>query len=470
MKITFVYKGIYYLIDAINIEYLSAIAKNYQYETSLIYDQDLFGVSDNVLSSPRLYKWFYDHKKFTKRIIQENADLIVFFDMVNSNTEWLRETIRELKLLDQNQKTVLLSHINKPSLSDSFDYTLIGEPEFTFEAFLKNEYYRSRDKVYHFQEVANLDALPMPDKGLFEPYVNFKDSYLIFTSRGCHYGCSFCPETVFKYHFGAQYYRRRSPENVIRELKEAKRKYNIQEVIYRDSIFGIDREWLKQFLDEYKKSIDVPYKCYGKAEVFDSELAVMLKESKCYCVEFGVQTFNEPLKRNVLSRTEKTDRLKKVFEICDTHHLMYDADHIFGVPGESVEDHMEAGRIYSTFKYLNRVKCHNLVFYPEAKIHDHAPREIKEDAQYHKYFFSSITGEKHMQMANRCFQKYFKVLPLVPHRLNRYLQKENSWRIFRFIPNIFVGMLMFFLALKNKDKRFVIYFKYYPKKILSSIF
>jgi radical SAM superfamily enzyme YgiQ (UPF0313 family) len=270
--------------------------------------------------------------------------------------------------------------------------------------------------------------------------------------------------------FGAKYFRRRSPENVITELKIAKEKYAVKEVIFKDSIFGYDKEWLRYFLTEYRKVIGVPYKCFGKVSVFDEEIVEMLKSSQCYCVEFGVQTFNESLKEDILLRKERTESLLKVFEICEQAHLFYDADHIFGIPGERVEDHIQAAKIYAQRKYLNRIKPHNLVFYAKAKIYKHAPDDIQSDSRKNQDFFSNTAGDSNMVFANKCFQKYFKILPLLSPGINAHIQKGDNWRVFRFIPNIFIFILMLINSIKNGDKRFFVYGKYYPKKIFMGIF
>ncbi|MBP7163071.1 MAG: hypothetical protein KBB26_06025, partial [Candidatus Omnitrophica bacterium] len=64
MKIAFFYKGRYFLQDALVTETLSAIARGYGHETALIYDQDSFGLSDNIISSPLFHKIFSRPQKF----------------------------------------------------------------------------------------------------------------------------------------------------------------------------------------------------------------------------------------------------------------------------------------------------------------------------------------------------------------------------------------------------------------------
>ena len=468
MRITFFYRGRYFLLDAVTVEYLSAIANELGHKTSLLFDQDLFGISDNVLPSSWYNSIFNKDIKLVRKILKEDTDCLVFIDPIGSNNKWISDLAKTIKIEKSHLKIVVLSCLKDYPDYDQIDHLLVGEPEFVFKKFLEDSY--SNKKKYLYADLVDLNELPLPDKTLFGPYANYKDSYMVFTSKGCPYSCSYCIETVLNNEMGPNYFRRRSPQNVMAELKKAKEKYSISEVIFKDSIFGFDKYWLRVFLKEYKKYIDLPYKCFAKASVFDEETAIVLKDSKCYCVEFGVQTFNESLKKDVLSRQEKTESIIKAFEICDNHKLMYDADHIFGIPGETINDHIQAAKIYSKRKYLNRVKCHNLVFYKKAGIFNHAPDEIKKDPDYRQDFFSSTAGSQGMILANKCFEKYFKCLPLLSGRISSYVQRDDKWKVFRFVPNFIVLISMILIAIKNNDKRFGIYLKYYPKKIFFSAF
>ncbi len=468
MKIAFFYKGRYFLQDALVTETLSAIARGYGHETALIYDQDSFGLSDNIISSPRLHKIFSRPQKSIKKIITLNPDLVVFYDAIHLNKPGIEGFAEGIKTSLPGVKTVYLSVIDLPAPC-GVDFTLIGEPELAFDVFLRERYDTGAPVVFRIPGVVDVNKLPLPDKSLFERYVNFRDSYMVFTSKGCPAHCSYCLETVLKDTLGAHYCRRRLPEHVIAELQEAQKRYRMREVIFKDPIFALNKDWLRQFLAQYRKQIGLPYKCFAKAGSFDEEMAGMLKESRCYCVEFGVQTLNESLKRRVLSREEHNAVVAKAFALCDRHHLAYDADHLFGIPGESLDDHITAAGIYANLRGLNRIKCHNLVFYRQAKIFEWAPADIKNDDRYQSDFFSAVAGSPDMKIPNACFQKYFKILPLFSPAVNSFLRHKNRWKFFRFVPNVLIMAGMLVLAMKNQDKRFYFYLKYYPKTILKTV-
>ena len=467
MKILFVYKGRYHIRDTVIIEYLSAIAKKYGHDTSLAYDLDLFGVTDNVFSNPLLNRIFSNDSRTLKDISRSGAHLVVFLNGF-IRRQW-NARIASTIASKPGCVTVLFSYAQDDSFRGVFDYRIFGEPEAAFEWFIKEKKFEASRGEYRYKELADLNELPLPDKTLFSPYVNFKDSYMLYTSKGCPYECSYCEETVYKGSQGQQYFRRMSPARVLQELTEAKKTFHMREVIFKDSVFALDKAWLKEFLAAFKKDIRVPFKCFGKAEVFDEEMAVMLKESGCYCVEFGAQNFNEQLKRHVLRRVETNQTLLRAFAVCDSMGLRYDIDHLFGIPGESVQDHVQAASIYSGLKLLNRIKCHNLAFYREAEIFASAPVKIRNNPRYNADFFSSISGETKMVEINKNFQKYFRFLPLLSKKINSLVNRDSNWKIFKFIPTFLITFFMLLLAVKNKDKRFFVYAKLFSLRLIRAI-
>jgi radical SAM superfamily enzyme YgiQ (UPF0313 family) len=463
MKILFLYKGRYHVRDAVTIEYLSALAKKYGHETDLVYDQDIFGITDNVISSPLLSRLFSSDNRTLKSIVRKKFRIIVFLDGFH-RSRWNRQMAEKIKKINSGARTVAIFPWRADPAA-AYDYILIGESEVSFKGFLAKQIFTGPGGVYTFKGLADLNSLPLADKELFSPYVNFRDSYPIYTSKGCPYFCSYCEETIYKDRLGEGYFRRRNPENVISELEEAKKKFTPREIIYKDSVFARDKAWLKPYLGIYKKKIDLPYKCFGKAEIFDRELALMLKGSGCYSIEFGAQTFNEHLKADILKRSESTGTLLRAFSICDEQGIRYDVDHMFGVPGERLADHIAAAKLYLELKYINRIKCHNLTFYRQAKIYEHAPGTVKNNEDYNADFFSAPAGEREMLKTNKIFQKYYKVLPLLPRKLNLFILKGKRWKIFNYVPYVLIVFLMLLLALRNQDKRFKVYLKYYPRKL-----
>ncbi|OGS35157.1 MAG: hypothetical protein A2293_09155 [Elusimicrobia bacterium RIFOXYB2_FULL_49_7] len=450
-KIVFLYKGRYQVRESVTIEQLSALARECGWDTSLVYDHDVFGVSDNVLFLPLMNTLLSNEARLVETILSISPDRVVVLETLSSG-EWAERIIRAVKKERPAIVTALISAFGEKN--KEYDHTLGGEPEYVFQRFLENG---CTGDVFS-PELADLNTLPLPDKSLFAPYVNFEDSYLIYSSKGCVFNCSYCEETLYKTRFGSCYYRKKDTANVITELKQAKEKYHCKEIIFKDSVFTLDKTWLKEFLHSYTREIGVPYKCFGKVSSFDEETAQLLKESGCYCVEFGVQTFNERIRKQVLRREETNAQILAAFALCDQYGLRYDADHMFGLPQESVDDHIMAAELYAKCAYLNRVKCHNLVVYPGTDI-----AQLKKAMPGD--FFNTSFDAPEMRAANSSFRKFFKLLPLISEDTARYVVARGLWRGLKAVPNVLVMIGQLFIARKNNDTRFEVYAKHYPQKV-----
>jgi len=252
-----------------------------------------------------------------------------------------------------------------------------------------------------------------------------------------------------------------------------KNKYNFKEVIFKDTFFTYDKKWLKEFIYEYRNKIKVPFKCFGKLEHFDEDTAGLLKQGGCYCVEFGIQTWNEDIRRRILNRFETNEQAKRVFQICDNYELWYDIDHMFGIPYETKSDHIMATKEYARMKYLNRVKCHNLVYLPGLKITEYGNdcgvitdeyiSRLSEGVDAD--FFNTTRETEKMKKVNESFRKLFKVIKLLPEDII----DKKIYGLFRFIPMFLIYMGQLIQALHSHDLRFKIYLKNYPLKLKTAL-
>ena len=80
--------------------------------------------------------------------------------------------------------------------------------------------------------VFDLDELPFPDKALFyEKVPYFSSVYTIMASRGCPFSCSYCINNSLRkiYDNPRKYWRKRSIENVIEELRIALEKWDYKD-------------------------------------------------------------------------------------------------------------------------------------------------------------------------------------------------------------------------------------------------
>ncbi|MGD8237815.1 MAG: radical SAM protein [Armatimonadota bacterium] len=491
MRVTFVHIG----RENVGIEYLSSVLKQAGHETCLALDQGLFGPNDNVLCVPFLERRFSQDRQVVRKVLRSNPDLIAF--SVYTNTyQWSRRMAAALRR--HVDAPIVFGGVHSTLVPDEVmqnpfvDFAVVGEGEDALLelverrarkcADIRNLWYRDGDEVKSNPvrpPIPDLDALPLPDKGLFERDVNFGDDYLILTARGCRFSCSYCCESFMNRLYKRRYFRRRGVDSVMQELTIMQARYGYREVMFNDSIFFTDREWLGELLARFKEEIRVPFRCFGQSRYLDEEIAGMLKAAGCYAIEFGVQTTNDTIRRSVLNRGDTMEHVRRAVGICDELDLSYDIDHMFGLPDESPVDHADAARFYLGLKCLNRLKCHRLTYFPNLRITeigrdrgilDEGDIEDIRTGRVGDFFHVDSVQDEELRRLNESIQVLFKMLPLLSPRRLEYLLAHERHRKLRRIPGLLVALAQILVAIKNRDYRFLLYLKYYPLRIRRAVF
>ncbi len=152
--------------------------------------------------------------------------------------------------------------------------------------------------------IQNLDELPFLDYTSEDKYyienrrvfigdpVIKRPLFRIMASRGCLFDCSYCYNSILKkiYHSKGRYFRYRSVKNVIEELSRIKRIFkNLKYIRFDDEMFIFNNEWIKEFCQEYKKRIDLPFECFLSPENYKEELLPRLKQAGLKVVYMGIE-------------------------------------------------------------------------------------------------------------------------------------------------------------------------------------
>ena len=132
---------------------------------------------------------------------------------------------------------------------------------------------------------------------------NLGHQYVIMTTRGCPFSCSFCIESVYQEMFGKKgHLRRRSVDLVMEELTQAKRRYGIRSVFFFDDVFTTHPRWLKEFCERYPNEIALPFWCYTYPTTTKRDEIRMLKRAGCMQMTMGIQSGSESLLSGGLNR------------------------------------------------------------------------------------------------------------------------------------------------------------------------
>jgi radical SAM superfamily enzyme YgiQ (UPF0313 family) len=192
-----------------------------------------------------------------------------------------------------------------------------------------------KNRLYPLEQ--NLDRLPFPDYTAENKFWIFNSNlveqdasignmseytYEIMTSRGCPFSCNYCCNSLYKEMYrGQRWLRRRSIENVIAELREAKDRYNIKSVLFRDEVFTSDWNWIKEFSQVYKREIALPFWCNTHPLFADARILNSLKDCGMYNVTMGIQSGSENILYNAYNRKTPVEKIVNAAAILEQLNL-----------------------------------------------------------------------------------------------------------------------------------------------------
>jgi radical SAM superfamily enzyme YgiQ (UPF0313 family) len=204
--------------------------------------------------------------------------------------------------------------------------------------------------------IMELDSLPFPDWSdndsiYIENNMRITDPaqirnirwYDVFASRGCFSQCSYCMaghwNKLYKSYGNIKFprVRVRSPEIVIKEIVEYMDKHPLDYVRFMDSVFSASKKWLKEFLDLYKKRVDLPFFCNIEMRLQSKELLEMLCENGMVQTSFGIQSGSESIRKYLFNRKIGNHEIIEAALLLKKHGVRYQQDFIGFSPFDTEE-------------------------------------------------------------------------------------------------------------------------------------
>ncbi len=290
--------------------------------------------------------------------------------------------------------------------------------------------------------VQDLDSLPAFEKDLWLDHIRFDAGYMTMSSRGCPYRCTFCFNNFFANTGGARssankYVRQRSVDHMLAELRVARRRYGTRHVTFLDDVFTLDTGWMKEFARRYRKEIGVPYRCLTHVHFLDEERVEALRESGCVWVQIGVQSVDEKYKKQSLKRPEKGDRMSHVLNLLHRAGIGVKTDHMFGLPGETLESQGAALAFYAEHPSIKQIATYWLTYLPGTEIMDEGlaagsidQATIDRINRGYTLFWhreANVKDDK-SRRAYLDYETLFRMLVLMPPALRSKLRRQHvSW-------------------------------------------
>ena len=334
---------------------------------------------------------------------------------------------------------------------NELDFGILGEAENTLKEILEGKpkaeilglYYKENDEVKFTGNrpfIEDLDSLPFParhlvDNNIYRRPDNNKVQATIKVSRGCPFHCFFCLATPVS---GAKV-RRRSPENIVAEIKECVEKYNIKNFLFWSDIFNIDKDWTMKLCQAIIDSgLKITWSANTRADTADLEMAEMMYKSGCRLVSIGVESGSQYMLEKMGKKITLNDvrRTVKVFKKAKIRIYNY---FVIGLPWETEET------VEETIKFAIELNSDFISFYtatplPGSRFYDYALEHNlfdKETSFENAYYYPAVNT--HNLSRERVFELHKSAIKRFYLRPLYILKMLSRIRSFTEIKNYFIA-------------------------------
>ena len=338
------------------------------------------------------------------------------------------EVARIAKEINENCKVVMggphVTFLPEQTLKECEDIDIIvkGEGELTIKElveFLEKGKSLKRVKGIAFRRgemilnneprpfIRNIDEIPFPSRDLLpvEKYqLNGKRYTTMITSRGCPFRCSFCSSSRL---FGG-YWRGRSPQNVLDELRIIYEDYEIKHIEFLDDTFTLDNKRAERICDGIlKEKLDISWGASSRVDTITKKLAERMKRAGCWIIFLGIESGCQRI-LNMMGKRITIEQIKRAVKIIKKAGIKILGSFILGFPGETIRS------IRQTIKFAKSLDI------------DYAEFSILTPYPGTPLFY---LAEKSKSLLTRDWSKYtaidpvMKIKGIAPKQLKSYLRK-----------------------------------------------
>ncbi|MEW6252722.1 MAG: radical SAM protein, partial [Planctomycetota bacterium] len=268
-----------------------------------------------------------------------------------------------------------------------------------------------------------LDDYPFPDYELETHWVAGKDGlepaglhnlrgtlhrFRIETTRGCPYPCTFCNNAaLLKVYKGkGTWVRRRSTDNVIAEIKQARACFpTIEAVNIVDDLFFVrSAAEIEEFAIKYCREVNLPFELDAFPNTITEEKVRALTRVPIGLISMGIQSGSAATLRDIYKRPTPLGKVAQGMEIFRRYGIKAEYHYIVSNPFEPEANVIETMRFIADHHRGRAVlRVFPLMFYPGTPLYERAKAEGvihgRDHAAYDYMYTGSLQFAKHDYLA-----------------------------------------------------------------------
>lgn len=360
-------------LPALGLAYIAAVLEEMGIQVK-IYDSLVEGWHLREEVSPAIIKVGAAFKDIEQQIIDYNPDMVGvnnLFTRQRANAHRIHAIAKKI-----NPNIITVAGGAHPTVmpelvmeDKNVDYIVMGEGERTIMDLI--EYLEGKKDLADMNGIAfrdngaakiipktrfidDLDTIPFPARHLLnlDKYFGLELSHgkrrhkffsPIVTSRGCPANCTFCSA----HHVGGRGYRKRSPENVLEEMRELKNKFGIKELMFEDDNVTLDMRRADKIFDlmiEEKMGFEWDTPNGVAAFALNEKLINKMKDAGCYQLNLAIESGNTEVLKNIIKKPLDLSKVKPMVEYARSIGLNVGIFLVLGMPGESLDQMWDSFR------------------------------------------------------------------------------------------------------------------------------
>lgn len=454
--------------EYIGVQIMASYLKEAGHSVSAVCDESLFD-DKNYFTIPILARIFNRRQEVINQILSRKPD-IVGFSVITNGFQWALEVARGIKAQRPDVQIVMggihVTSVPEVVISkDCVDIICVGEG---FQAIvdlantleqgedptgIPNLWFKRNGEIIRNpqrNESRDADVLPLVDKQIYEDEVPLHLSYLAMSQYGCPFACAFCAVTTVannsKQH-GGKPLQFRSVDKMIDEILLYKKKYDFSSVYFMTNTFTASKKWTLEWSKKYKEKVGLPYKIATHPTRIDDDIAVALRDSGCYTVQLGIESYSEEVRSKIFHRYETNEDIRKATDAMDRAGLRYTMDYILGAPLQGDEEYREAAKFFISRKKCIRVSPFILSFFPKTPmveigkkygyLTDDHEATMNEGLDPNFISGGSVLNREKVDELNT-WRFYFRIIPLLPKNFALWLLENDRFKRLRILPYGFI--------------------------------